>query len=160
LSSHRNLGEERIGNFRDVVASDEMVSNCPGFDVPPPSLTRCPYNEHHTSNDNPSIIEPENLDEPRSIFVDLHLALEENRYVRLLFKDPVMLTRYGLWVDCREDRALNLATEKIMLMLEDQHTQISFTFELALPFAAIQKHLNRLFEVDLIEYLNSPNVEN
>jgi aminopeptidase-like protein len=156
LKSHRRNGEERTGPFRDVVASDEMISNGPGFDIPTPSLTRWPYDEYHTSDDNPSIIEPENLDETLSVFMELHDALENNRYVKRLFKGPIMLSRFGLWVDWREDRALNLATEKIMLMLEGQHTHIDIAFELNLPVQTVQKYLGRLLEAGLIEFSESP----
>ena len=53
----------RTGKFRTVVASDEVVSNGPGFNIPSPSITRWPYDEYHTSDDNPSIIRNEKLDE-------------------------------------------------------------------------------------------------
>jgi predicted transcriptional regulator len=67
-----------------------------------------------------------------------------------------MLSRFGLWVDWREDRALNLATEKIMLMLEGQHTHIDIAFELNLPVQTVQKYLGRLLEAGLIEFSESP----
>jgi aminopeptidase-like protein len=156
LQSYRKHGEERTGPFRDVVASDEMISNGPGFDIPTPSLTRWPYDEYHTSDDNPSIIEPENLDETLSVFMALHDALERNRYVKRLFKGPIMLSRYGLWVDWREDRALNLATEKIMLMLEGEHTHIDIAYELNLPVITVQKYLDRLLDAGLVEFSDIP----
>ena len=61
LRSHRRHGKERTGPFRRVVASDEIVTNGPGFDIPTPSLTRWPYSQYHTSDDNPDIVDPGNL---------------------------------------------------------------------------------------------------
>ena len=156
LPSFRKHGEERSGAFRDVVASDEMISNGPGFDIPTPSLTRWPYPEYHTSDDNPGIIQPENLDEALAVFEALHTALEGNCYIRRRFKGPIMLSRFGLWVDWREDRALNLATEKIMLMLEGQHTHIDIAYELNLPFATVQQYIDRLLKAELVELSELP----
>lgn len=154
LTSHQRHGPERTGLFREVVASDEMITNGPGFDIPTPSLTRWPYGEYHTSDDNPDIIQGENLQETLDVFLDLWDALEENYYPRRLFKGPVMLSRYGLWVDWRDDRALNLATEKIMLMLEGDNSVIDIAFELELPVAAVRQYLDRFFEAGLIEKLD------
>ena len=50
----------RTGAFREIVASDEIVSNGPGYDIPTPSITRWPYKEYHTSDDNPKIISEKN----------------------------------------------------------------------------------------------------
>ncbi len=156
LTSFREHGAERTGIFRDVVASDEIISNGPGFNIPTPSLTRWPYEEYHTSDDNPSIIKPENLEEALSVFEALHTALEQNYYVRRLFKGPIMLSRFGLWVDWRQDRALNLATEKIMLMLEGQHTHIDIAYELGLPIATVRNYIDRLVAADLVELSEQP----
>ncbi len=38
------------------------------------------------------------------------------------FRGPVFLSGHGLWVDWRENWALNRAIEKIMMRFEGQHT--------------------------------------
>ncbi|MBH63997.1 MAG: hypothetical protein CL569_16430 [Alphaproteobacteria bacterium] len=156
LPAYRRHGVERTGGFREVVASDEMVSNGPGIDIPTPSLTRWPYPQYHTSDDNPQIIDESNLSEALELFCELWNALEGNYYPRRKFKGPVMLSRYGLWVDWREDRALNQATEKIMLMLEGDRSLIDIAHETELPFATIRQFVDRLLEADLVEASDAP----
>ena len=156
LPAHRRHGTERTGGFRDVVASDEMITNGPGFDIPTPSLTRWPYPEYHTSDDNPEIISPANLEEALDVFMDLWDALESNYYPRRQFKGPVMLSRHGLWVDWREDRALNLAIDKLMLMLEGDKSMIDIAFELDLPYQTVREYLERFASVGLVEKLGAP----
>ncbi len=151
LPGHRRHGVERSGAFREVVASDEMVSNGPGYDIPTPSLTRWPYPEYHTSDDNPDIIDEQNLGEALAVFMDLWHSLEANYYPRRSFKGPVMLSRHGLWVDWRIDRELNLATEKIMMMLEGDKSVIDIAFELGLPLETVRRYLDRFAEAGLIE---------
>jgi len=151
LPSHRRHGSERTGPFREVVASDEMVTNGPGFDIPTPSLTRWPYPEYHTSDDNPAIIRPENLCEALEVMFEVWDALEDNYYPRRTFKGPVMLSRHGLWVDWRKDRELNLKTERIMMMLEGDRSLIDIAYELELPLATVRRYIDRFAEAGLIE---------
>lgn len=156
LRQHRRHGKERTGPFRQVVASDEMITNGPGFDIPTPSLTRWPYDEYHTSDDSPAIIKPENLLESLEVCMDVWNALETNYYPQRTFKGPVMLSRYGLWVDWREDRELNLKTEAIMLKLEGDVSVIDIAYELDLPLDTVRTYLNRFAQAGLIEKLSSP----
>jgi aminopeptidase-like protein len=151
LADHEAHGRSRTGSFREVVASDELVSNGPGFDIPTPSLTRWPYPEYHTSDDNPNIVRAENLEEALDVCAGVVEALEANYVPSRTFKGPVMLSRYDLWVDWREDRALNLKTEKLMLMLEGDKSVIDIAYELELPLSTVVQYLDRFAEAGLIE---------
>jgi aminopeptidase-like protein len=62
-----------------------------------------------------------------------------------------MLSRYGLWVDWREDWDLNLKTEQIMFNLEGEKSLIDIAYELDLPFESIYGYLDRLYEAGLID---------
>ncbi len=154
LKSNNKHGNHETGKFREIVASDEMVSNGPGFDIPTPSLTRWPYPEYHTSDDNPNIIKEENLNESLIVTNELWKALNNNIFVKRLFKGPVMLSRYGLWVDWREDRQLNLKTEAIMMLLEGDKSIIDIAFETGLPISKVLKFINKLKENNLVEFNN------
>lgn len=150
LREHRRHGEERTGPFREVVASDEMITNGPGFDIATPSLTRWPYHQYHTSDDNPSIVDPANLEEALDVMIDVWDALEANYYPRRTFKGPVMLSRYGLWVDWRTDRQLNLKTEQLMMLLEGDRSVIDIAYELELPLSTVRSYLDRFAAAGLI----------
>jgi aminopeptidase-like protein len=150
LPDFRRHGDERTGAFREIVASDEMITNGPGFDIPTPCLSRWPYDEYHTSDDSPEIIKSENLVETLEALMAVWKSLEENYYPVRKFKGPVMLSRFGLWVDWREDMTLNLALEKIMMMLEGDKSVIDIAFELNLSHKTVSTYLQRLFKADLI----------
>lgn len=151
LKSFRAHGEESTGEFRKVVASDEIVTNGPGFDIPTPSLTRGRFPQYHTSDDSPEIIRPENLAEGLKVMLRVHEIMETDYYPRRTFTGPVMLSRYGLWVDWREDMELNLKTEAIMLMLEGDRSIIDIAYELGLPWETVLGYIDRFREADLIE---------
>ena len=57
----------------------------------------------------------------------------------------------GLWVERCQDRALNLATEKIMMVLQGDKSVIDIAFELELPLATVRQFLDRFVEVGLID---------
>ena len=155
LRGHQRHGETRTGPFRKVVASDEIVTNGPGIDIPTPSLTRWPYEQYHTSDDNPSIVSVSNLEETLNVFLDLWAALNSDYFPQRTFVGPPMLSRYGLWVDWREDWALNLATEAIMMMLEGDKSVIDIAYELNLPLNTIHRYLDRLHAAGLIRKRDS-----
>ena len=156
LRQNQVHGETRTGVFRKVVASDEMVTNGPGIDIPTPSLTRWPYDEYHTSDDNPSIVSPTNLQETLKVFLELWQAMEENYYPQRNFVGPVMLSRYGLWVDWRIDWELNLATESIMTMLEGDKSIIDIAYALKLSFGVVRRYIDRLHDAGLIRKRTVP----
>ncbi|MGQ0671760.1 MAG: DUF4910 domain-containing protein [Hyphomicrobium sp.] len=157
LRQHRKHGQERTGPFRKVVASDEIVTNGPGYDIPTPSLTRWPYGEYHTTDDNPDLIKPENLGEALNVCMDVWTALDQNYYPRRTFKGPVMLSRYGLWVDWRVDWPLNLKTEAIMLKLDGDKSVIDIAYEIELPISTVKAYLDRFYEAGLIERHDRPS---
>ena len=160
LRDRRRHGEERTGQFRKVVASDEIVTNGPGFDIPTPSLTRWPYAEYHTSDDNPAIVSRENLIEALDVCLGVWAALEGNYYPERKFNGPVMLSRYGLWVDWRDDWELNLKTEAIMLNLEGDKSLIDIAYELELSIDTVRNYLERFAEAGLIERRDGPRQDN
>ena len=156
LPEFRSHGDERTGPFREVVASDEMITNGPGFNIPTPSLTRWPYDEYHTSDDNPDIIRHENLTEALDMFCTVRQALETNAYPQRRFLGPVMLSRHGLWVDWRQHRSTTLANEKIMLMLEGDKSVIDIAFELGVQLSSVAPFIEKLREAGLAELSDQP----
>ena len=101
-------------------------------------------------------IKPDNLFETLEVMLAVWNSLEHNYYPRRKFKGPVMLSRYGLWIDWRKNMALNLATEKIMMMLEGDKSVIDIAFELRLPHEMISRYLDRFLEAGLIEKSHVP----
>jgi aminopeptidase-like protein len=153
----------REGAFRQVVRNDEGVINGPGVDVPCPSLSRAafwsegglPFPEYHTSLDRPDIIIGQRLDEALEIVISVITMLEANYTPRRLFKGPVFLSRYDLWVDWRKNRELNAKSEEVMHLLEGDHDLLSIAQQLGLDFHYLKDWLDRFEENGLIEKLRA-----
>jgi aminopeptidase-like protein len=70
---------------------------------------------------------------------------------RRTFRGPIFLSRYGLWVDWRENFALNRKLEAIMLRLEGDRSLFTIAEEVELPFADVRGWVERLRELGLVE---------
>ncbi|MBA4419975.1 MAG: hypothetical protein C0391_02395 [Anaerolinea sp.] len=153
---NRTGGEFREGEFGTVVANDERVINGPGLNVPCISISRWPYDEYHTSDDNPAIICEEKLQEAADV-VEQTIRIYASNYIpRRKFRGPVFLSGYGLWVDWRVNWALNRAIEKIMMHFEGQDTIFDIAELTGLTFEEVCDYVNQFHAKGLVDKLPLP----
>ncbi len=141
----------REGGFRQIVGNDEMVINGPGVNSPCISMSRSPYPEYHTSDDNPSILSEELMQEAADVVVDILRVFATNYIPVRRFEGPVFLSGHGLWVDYRVNRKLNGALEEIMLRFEGHHSVFDIAQELDLDYWETRQYVERFLEKGLIE---------
>lgn len=140
----------REGAFRKVICNDEMVFNGPGVNVPMISLSRFPYPQYHTSDDNPSIVTEERLQESKELVLEMLRILDLDYTPKRTFMGPVFLSGYGLWVDWRQNRPLNHNIEQIMLRLEGDKSVFEIAEELDMDFNVVLEYLNKFLDKGLI----------
>lgn len=146
----QKLTNFREGPFRKIVGNDEMVFNGPGVNVPMISISRFPYPEYHTSDDNPGIISEENLIESGNLILEILNILDNDYIPKRKFKGPVFLSGYGLWVDWRINKRLNENIEQIMLRLEGDKSIFDISEELDMEFNDVLNYINKFLEKGLI----------
>jgi len=139
----KHFGEFRQGEFAQVAPNDERVINGPGVNVPCVSLSRFPYPEYHTSDDNLDIIHEELLVETADIAEEIIRIYSSNYTPKRTFRGPVFLSGYGLWVDWRENWALNRAIEKIMMRFEGQHTIFDIAEQVGLDYWTVRDYVEK-----------------
>jgi aminopeptidase-like protein len=147
---HR-LKDYREGAFREIVGNDEMVINGPGVNVPCISLSRWPYDEYHTSDDNPEIIHEAMLVEAADVIEEIIRIYASNYVPKRTFRGPVFLSGHGLWVDWRVNKKLNRALEKIMLRFEGKHSVFEIANELDLDYWETREYVERFRREGLVE---------
>jgi aminopeptidase-like protein len=153
------------GPFGHVVQNDEKVWNAPGVDVPSVSLSRAggmrvgedgrpefaPYPEYHTSDDTPAIVSEERLEEAVRV-IEAVIDIHENDFVpERRVKGPFFLSRYGLWVDWRENLPLNLAVDELMYLLDGRHSAFDIADRLDLDMDLVCRYLEKFREAGLID---------
>ncbi len=146
----RKLEDYREGPFRKIIRNDEMVFNGPGVDIPMVSISRWPYPEYHTSDDNPDIISEEKLIESRDLVLDILDILDKDYVPKRQFKGPIFLSGYGLWVDWRTNKKLNENIEEIMLRLEGDKSVFDIAKELDMEFSDVLSYVDKFLEKGLV----------
>jgi len=150
----QKLSKFREGPFRKVIANDEMVFNGPGINIPMISISRFPYPEYHTSDDNIDIISEEKLKESKKLVLEILNIIDMDYFPKRNFKGPIFLSRYGLWVDHRVDYELNVNLEQIMLMLEGDKTIFDIAEELDMEFSVVLDFTRKLLDNHLISKID------
>jgi len=148
----------REGAFGDVIANDERVLNGPGVGVPCLSLSRFPYPEYHTSDDNLEIIHEDKLREAADVVEEIIRIYASDYVPQRKFRGPVFLSGQGLWVDWQENWELNRAIEKVMMRFGEKQSVFDIGDELGLDYWETRKFIERFRTRDLIAALPLPGV--
>jgi aminopeptidase-like protein len=152
----RRCREFREGAFREVLGNDEIVFNGPGVNIPTISISRWPYPEYHTSDDNPDIVKAEKLEEAKAVILEILEIVDRDFVPKRKFKGPVFLSRYGLWVDWHEGedaKRLNRKLEQVIMYLDGEMTAFDIAEKVGLSFEVVEAYLRRLHGNDLIDIL-------
>jgi len=152
----------REGPINKVCVSDELVFNGPGVGIPTISISRfkfwssgeLPYPEYHSSDDTPDIIHLEKLIETKKVVLKILEILNSNFIPKRNFRGPVFLSRYGLWVDWRENRKLNSTLDNLMFYLEGDKSILEIAKELEIPYNELYILFDRLEKSNLIKKIN------
>ena len=150
----RKTENYRTGNFREVICNDELIFNGPGVNIPTISLSRYPFPEYHTSDDNPDIILDDMLEEARDIMIEILRILDTDFIPRRTYKGVVFLSRYGLWLDWRkgpEYKVLSENLEKVMLLLEGELSVFDIAEKLNMDFDVVSEFIEKFEENNLIK---------
>ena len=139
----KHFGEFRRAEFAQLAANDERVINGPGVNVPCMELTRFPYPEYHTTDDNLDIMHEPMLVEAADIAEEIIRIYASNYIPKRTFRGPVFLSGYGLWVDWRENWTLNRAIEKIMMRFEGQHTIFDIAEQVGLDYWIVREYVEK-----------------
>lgn len=151
-------GEFREGTFADVIANDERVLNGPGLNVPCISVTRFPYPEYHTSDDNLEIIHEDKLREAADVIEQILRIYATNYLPKRKFRGPVFLSGHGLFVDWQVNWKLNRAIEKMMMRFEGRQSVFEIADELELDYWETREYIEKFRVRGLVEALPMPEV--
>ncbi len=147
--------EER--EFAAAPANDERVVNGPGVNVPCISLNRWPYAEYHTTDDNLDIMDEEMLVEAALAAEEIVRIYASNYIPKRTFRGPVFLSGNGLWVDWRENWALNRAIEKIMMCFEGAHSVFEIAQLTGLRYWLVREYVEKFRRKGFVERLPIPS---
>jgi len=143
--------------FADFPPNDERVINGPGVNVPCISVNRWPYDEYHTTDDNPDIIHEDMLQGAADVIEEIVRIYATNYIPKRTFRGPVFLSGHGLWVDWRDNWELNRAIEKIMFLFEGQHSIFDIADEVNLDYWVVREYVEKFRAKGFVEALPIPS---
>lgn len=144
-------------NFADFPPNDERVINGPGVNVPCISINRWPYDEYHTTDDNPDIIHEDMLQDAADVVEEIVRIFATNYIPNRTFRGPVFLSGHGLWVDWRENFALNRAIEKIMMSFEGTLSIFEIAELVDLDYWVVYEYVEKFRAKNFVEVLPIPS---
>ena len=144
-------------DFAAAPANDERVINGPGINVPCISINRWPYDEYHTTDDNPDLFLEEMLQGAADIIEEIVRIYATNYIPKRTFRGPVFLSGHGLWVDWQENWELNRAIEKIMFMFEGQHSIFDIAAAVNLDYWVVRDYVEKFLTKGFVVALPVPS---
>ncbi len=151
-------GEFREGTFADVIANDERVLNGPGLNIPCISISRYPYPEYHTTDDNLDIIHEDKLQEAADVIEEIIRVYASDYLPKRKFRGPVFLSGHGLFVDWQVNWKLNRAIEKMMMRFEGKQSVFEIADELDLDYWETREYIEKFRVRGLVEALPLPEI--
>jgi aminopeptidase-like protein len=139
----KRFGDFREGEFAQVAPNDERIINGPGVNVPAISITRFPYPEYHTSDDNLNVVHDDLMSEAAEVAEEIIRIYASNYIPKRTFRGPLFLSGHGLWVDWRENWALNRAIEKIMMRFEGNHSIFDIAEQVGLDYWTVREYVEK-----------------
>jgi len=149
--------DHNVRPFASMPPNDERVINGPGVNVPCISINRWPYNEYHTTDDNPDIIHEEMLQGAADVVEEIVRIYATNYIPKRTFRGPVFLSGHSLWVDWRENWELNRAIEKIMFLFEGQHSVFDIAETVNLDYWVVWEYVEKFRAKGFVEALPIPS---
>lgn len=126
----------KIVNFMQSASNDEKVLDSPGVDIPTFALTRYPYPEYHTSDDNMELIDVEKLREGRDVLQQV-IDIAERDFIPVLNQPgPIFLSGHDLYPDWRNNPSLLplwLSFVKVMYSIDGKHSVVELASRAAIP---------------------------
>lgn len=154
----------RVCNFRESAGNDEIVFEAPGYEIPMPSLSRWPYDQYHTSDDNMDIISETQLQESLKYLINLVAIIENDAYVKRRFSGLVSLAnpKYDLYIDPGQvinntfgQNAKEASFQyKMPNYLEGEYKISDIALEFGLDFDWLYQYFHKMKEKKLVSLTN------
>jgi aminopeptidase-like protein len=155
----------RTGAFRSIIGNDEIVWEA--HDISMPSLSRFPYPEYHTSDDNPDIISREHLTETVDLLDELVRHIEEQKIIKKKFRGVPCTSNpeYDLYIDTFYEQYISSngvsdkekielrATMDYLPIMDTYHTVSSLLSRFNIGRKRALDYLRRWEEKELIEII-------
>ena len=136
---------------RKLGGNDEMFYNGPGFCIPTTEFGCSLHDEHHTDADNLELLDENQLVQALGITERIVNIFESDFVPRRLFKGPLYLSRYDLYMPLQVDEHLHDVQEGIQILMDGKLSCLELADKLSADFDYVHSFCSQLEKHNLIE---------
>lgn len=160
-----------VGPFRSIVGNDETVWEGPGIEIPTISVSRWPYPEYHTSEDNLAIVSAGQLDAALDAFKHIVAVFERDRIIERRFvglpafsnpKYDVYIEQWDPVVAKRLDpeaQQLGALQNVLLRYFDGDHSVFDLAERFDVPFDMLRAYIDRLEMKGLVALSEPPSLD-
>lgn len=137
--------------FRGVWGNDEAFYNGPGFMIPTISIVCDRHPEYHFNADNYEFVDLGQLEAALEIVRNIVDVFESDYVPVPLFRGPIYLSRYNLYIDPKLDRKGYDNIQNIQMLMDGKRSCFQIASLLGADFFFVKKFCDGLESNDLIK---------
>lgn len=157
----RNVLEHGVDDFfeveyRSLWGNDELFYDGPDFRIPTIGLGRDRFEHYHTHKDDMDHCDFDQLMESLDLLKTVVDVFERDAVIRRAYKGPLYLSRYGLYIDPKEDRKGYDSLQEIQILTDGARSYLAIANELGISFDFVANFGARLIEAELAAPISNP----
>lgn len=141
----------KTSDFFSLIGNDEYIFDSVQVGVPTLSLQKFPFDEYHTSNDEPSRIVDEDLQHAAEITLHMVNVLEHDMIYEFTVPVPFWMTRFNLYSDDQYEPEDFLRNLKIVYQyLDGKNSILQIANLVNSPFSVVHAYIKKMEENNLV----------
>lgn len=137
--------------YRSLYGNDEMFYDGPGFEIPTVCLSRHPYPYYHTDWDDPAHCDYDSLEQSYQLLTDIVDTFESDCIPVRLFKGPLYLSGYDLYIDPLQDPKGYNALQAIQIYMDGKRSLLDIAEQANISFGFVRRFVDELCKIGLAE---------
>ena len=137
--------------YRKLWGNDEMFYNGPGFIIPTLCIGGGRHPEYHFDSDNLDRLNLGQLEESLTNLKRIVEVLESDFVPVPKFRGPLYLSRFGLYIDPKNDPKGYENIEAIQILMDGDRSCFEISNQLGLDFFYVRKFCEKVFAKGLLE---------
>ena len=137
--------------YRKLWGNDEMFYNGPGYLIPTLGIGGAEHPEYHFDRDNLDLVDLDQLGMSLEILLKIIDVFESDFVPIPLFRGPLYLSRFGLYIDPKLDPKGYDNLENIQILMDGDRTCFAISHELGIDFFFVRDFCNRVYDIGLLD---------
>ena len=155
----RNIFKYHVKHYtekpnRCLWGNDEMFYEGPGFEIPTVCVGRDKSEHHHTDLDNAENCDFRHIEEALGVMKKIIDVFETDCVPKLLYKGPLYLSRFGLYIDPKKNLEEYLKLHDLQILMNGKSTFLEIADALGIDYSFVRSFAEKLSKKHLVTIKN------